>query len=765
MLNRFKIGTKLFGGFAIVLVLLFVVGWGGWYGTSHLSQMMTDLDAATSLNRDGIRMQNDIYMALFASANGAMYKDEKYAQEVQDIVAGIRREFAGMGDRIINDTVRATFRDVMGQVDRFGESNANYWKSEREREDVDAARDRNSRATMESIETLTNLIMTVTSEQFAITQEDTTYYNAERVQLIGNAGTLNNDIRDINAFGLAYQLASDEAARAGIKRDIESARSRIVATLAEIEPSLATPAGRAALDDFNRNRNAWRDSTNRLIELVDELARIDANTTRIANEMTRTIEEQVLPAFVTRAESTLAEAIATGTNMIWLIITIVIIAIIAGLIISFVLTRNITTGLKTAVGAMKTIADEGNVSFEISSEDVNRKDEIGDMAQAVRSILQQFQNVERLANELAEGNYDVETKVRGDQDTMNINLNKMLDQVNQAMAEIDEGVKQVATGSNEVSSASQALSSGAQESAASLEEITASMSEISSQTKTNAESAGQARDLAQKASNAATQGQEAMKDMTSAMSLITQNSNEIQRVIKVIDDIAFQTNLLALNAAVEAARAGQHGKGFAVVAEEVRNLASRSAKAAKETSELIAKSGHEIERGGEVTSRTAEVLNTIVEQVKQTTDLVAGIAVASNEQAQGVNQVTIGLQQIDSVTQQNTAAAEESASAASEMSSMATNLQKQVDQFKLRNQSGRKTAASHAAPKPAAYTAPKPATAPKPVAPVAKPAVGVKPAAPKMAANPADPVAGDNWGGGKTADLHIDLDDKNFGKY
>ena len=175
-----------------------------------------------------------------------------------------------------------------------------------------------------------------------------------------------------------------------------------------------------------------------------------------------------------------------------------------------------------------------------------------------------------------------------------------------------------------------------------------------------------------------------MQDMTQSMERITQNSAEIQRVIKVIDDIAFQTNLLALNAAVEAARAGTHGKGFAVVAEEVRNLASRSAKAAKETSDLIAKSGQEIEHGGEVTANTATVLNTIVEQVKKTTELIAGIAVASNEQAQGVNQVSIGLQQIDTVTQQNTAAAEQSASAANEMQTMATNLQTLVRQFKLR---------------------------------------------------------------------------------
>jgi methyl-accepting chemotaxis protein len=333
---------------------------------------------------------------------------------------------------------------------------------------------------------------------------------------------------------------------------------------------------------------------------------------------------------------------------------------------------------------MRTIANEGNIDFDIPESDLARKDEIGDLAKAVAGILGHFRNVENLAGNLANYDYSGSVRESSEKDTMNINLNKMLTQVNQTLHEIDESVKRVSTGSHEVSQAAQSLSNGSQEAAASLEQITASMHEIKGQTQLNANSANQARDLAQEASQAASSGQEAMREMTEAMGRITKNSDEIQRVIKVIDDIAFQTNLLALNAAVEAARAGAHGKGFAVVAEEVRNLAARSAKAARETADLIATSGKEIERGGEVSTHTSEVLNTIVEQVKQTTELIAGIAIASNEQAQGVNQVTIGLQQIDAVTQTNSASAEESASAASEMSSMAKNLQELVAKFKLR---------------------------------------------------------------------------------
>ena len=686
MLNRFKIGVKLIGGFVGVLILLGVVWFMGWYSVREKTHIYKELSDATALARAGVEVSRDISDIMIGLRDLTINREQKYADDIKNRIATLKGTHQKDTDKMAKQQSKDNWKIIMDNLDKADGDVAEYWKVETQRR---ASRDKRANLadmTQKALEELEKGVRDSTkSEKWAITQDGKTFIPLHRVELAEIIADIACLIREARKLSYQYDFSIKEDEQQNLRTQIEQICGTIIAKSHEVEEQVESDANKTRAAAIKKNIEDWHEAVTQTMDLDKNLKGIATKTLDCADIANTTADKTVEDLFDVRAKAARDASDAFDIKIVRFLAGVSLCAILFGLVISIALTRNITAGMSRTTGIMQLVASEGDITIEIPPADMNRDDEVGDLAKATTVILQQFKNVEQLADALANGDYTAIAKVRGDKDSMNIYLNKMLDQTNHVLSEINEGVGQVATGSGEVSNAAQNLSSGAQESAASLEEITASMSEISSQTKANAESASQARDLANKASHAAAEGQSAMKDMTSAMERITQNSSEIQRVIKVIDDIAFQTNLLALNAAVEAARAGQHGKGFAVVAEEVRNLASRSAKAARETSDLIAKSGSEIEKGGEVASHTASVLDTIVEQIKQTTDLVAGIAVASNEQAQGVNQVTIGLQQIDSVTQQNTAAAEESASAANEMSSMAANLQKLVAQFKLRS--------------------------------------------------------------------------------
>ncbi|MCL1806756.1 MAG: methyl-accepting chemotaxis protein [Oscillospiraceae bacterium] len=317
-----------------------------------------------------------------------------------------------------------------------------------------------------------------------------------------------------------------------------------------------------------------------------------------------------------------------------------------------------------------------------------RNDEIGAIVANTASFVG---HVVKIADELervAKGDLTTELDILSSDDIMGNALQHMVDNLNKLFGEINQSTSQVASGSRQIADGSQLLAQGSTQQASAVEELSSEVKQIAEQTQQNSEMANKAAGLGNTIKAKAETGSRQMDEMMEAVRDINQASQSIGKVIKTIDDIAFQTNILALNAAVEAARAGQHGKGFAVVAEEVRNLATKSADAAKETGNMIANSIEKAELGSRIAGSTAESLTEIVAGINESSQIVNQIASSSESQSAGIAQINSGIDQVAKVVQQNSATAEQSAAAAEEMSGQSATLEDLVAQFKLKGSEG-----------------------------------------------------------------------------
>ncbi|MEA5059921.1 MAG: methyl-accepting chemotaxis protein [Candidatus Pelethousia sp.] len=386
----------------------------------------------------------------------------------------------------------------------------------------------------------------------------------------------------------------------------------------------------------------------------------------------------------------LSDFMGQTMQAIYITIGLVLLVVVVGVISAVAIASRISKPITACANRLALVAD-GDLQSPVPM--VRSKDETKILAEATETIVSEVQgiiaDVDHCLDNMAQGNFNIQTcnadTYKGDFGPLFESMRKISQRLSDTLRQIVQASKQVAVNANQVASGAQSLSQGATEQAGTVEELFASVSAISEQVRENAQSAAQARHLASEAEAEVVEGNRKMQEMIHAMEKIRTSSAEIGKIIKTIEDIAFQTNILALNAAVEAARAGAAGKGFAVVADEVRNLASKSAEAAKNTTALIAGSISDVEGGTHIVGDTAQSLHAVVARVKEVSETVDHITMASQEQAEAISQVTTGMEQISAVVQTNSATAEESAAASQELSSQAALLEDLVKQFQLRS--------------------------------------------------------------------------------
>lgn len=497
----------------------------------------------------------------------------------------------------------------------------------------------------------------------------------EQAEMLSQAEKVLAEVQQSAARSLAIARSSDAEMTSYIGAAMTTAMTTAMKSGAELQKSLGArlrhPDGRRLADELGRSQREWlqvQDDARAAREAGDAAA-----VRRNLNERLSPAADRYRQAGTALADWQLLQVREMRTRVdgsfrdlyIWIVVT-TLGAVAVAMFIAWRITRSVTEPLKEATEAAERIG-------------------AGDLGGTIR--------------------------VRGRDETAD--LLSALIKAQQALAvtvrQVRSGVESVALASREIAQGNADLSARTEQQASNLQQTAASMEQMHSAVKNNAESARQASQLASSATEVAAKGGAVVGEVVSTMEQISASSRKIADIIGVIDGIAFQTNILALNAAVEAARAGEQGRGFAVVAAEVRNLAQRSATAAKEIKDLISDSTRKVEAGSALVNASGKTLNEIVAAVKRVTDIVAEIAAASREQSSGIEQVNKAVTQMDQVTQANASQTEEMSGTSESLSGEAGKLQGLVRRFKLGEEAAAEQQPRHAVRKPVAVIGRKPA--------------------------------------------------------
>lgn len=461
--------------------------------------------------------------------------------------------------------------------------------------------------------------------------------------------------------------------------------------------SIIKEDARALLDEaLTVYRDSFLPAANQILQDARQGAEIADLTAYMSSTVKPAVDkvaanlEQCMTIKGQNLEEASLSADTLATRMLVLLIGISVVAVIASVLLGLYISGLISNPLSVLTAFMKKAGATGDIflrpdDIEIIEKYGGIKDETGQCIGATAKFIVHITNVAKALESISGGDLTINVEALSDADTMGVSLNSMLSNLNMMFGEIRVATAQVSTGSDQIAQGSQALAQGSTEQAATVQELSAAITEIAQRTTENTEMAEQSSELANTIMQDAKNGSGKMDEMIAAVNEINQASQDINQVIKVIDNIAFQTNILALNAAVEAARAGQHGKGFAVVADEVRSLAAKSSEAAKNTSVLIANSMEKAALGSQIADETAASFTKIVSGINKSTEIAVEIARSSEVQTAGIKQINDGIEQVVQVVQQNSATAEQSAAASQELNSQASILDELIARFKVNN--------------------------------------------------------------------------------
>ncbi|MCL2165548.1 MAG: methyl-accepting chemotaxis protein, partial [Oscillospiraceae bacterium] len=684
-MKNLKVRPKILLSFGIVIVL--ILAFSAFIVVTNLSinenaQMMRDKSQMQALCTKLV----DRFSQANASISNITYSfDDSEVSNVMDRMAECQQTLEEMINFII---LNPSLNNIMPDVENVG-AKGEAWSSNvneiltlnKELESIIEDSRRNKVILADNSTGIVNYQMELSRDEAAQDiDEEARLRRVSRVEQGADIATRLNNIA--NSFELMFEALDSSRSNENIAYFDET--MEILTTFHDesaLQYNIDTSAAMLEqLREYRKNLDDFLSCITRRDSLIQTGKVNSENALTAVNSLITLVEASSL----SNADSTISMTSMALPVTIAIVFVMVLVSIFLALYLSDIISKPLTL----LSGYMNRAGSTGDI--ELTPEDTENirvltqiKDEIG---QTISGCVLFVHHVTKVAKELsivASGDLSSQVEVLSDKDVLGLSIKRTVDNLNGIFREINSSSNQVSVGAKQVADGAQMLAQGSTEQAASIEELSGSITEIAERIKENATTADRASTLSMTIKDNAEKGSRQMNEMITAVSDINEASKNIGKIIKTIDDIAFQTNILALNAAVEAARAGQHGKGFAVVAEEVRNLASKSADAAKDTGGLIQDSMDKAELGVRIAGDTAASLTEIVNGINESSNLIAEITISSEEQSMGISQINVGIDQVAQVVQQNSATAEESAAASEEMSGQSDTMQQLIAQFRL----------------------------------------------------------------------------------